>query len=81
MIKEGGTFLTERNAVASLAKLEAEVDALMTLERAVAGLVPGSPPLLALPLVFERKGLALEEKASDRPERSAPTPAGSRVLK
>jgi len=64
MTKEGGTFLTERNAVESLAKLEAEVDALVTLERAVAGRVPGSPPLLALPLVFERKGLALEEKAA-----------------
>ena len=64
MIKEGGTFLTERNAVESLAKLEAEVDALVTLERAVAGRVPVSPPLLALPLIFERKGLALEEKAA-----------------
>jgi len=63
MAKEGQIFSTERGAVQSLAKLEEELDALVSLERAVTERSPGQSPLLALPMLLERKGLALEAKA------------------
>jgi CHAT domain-containing protein len=64
MLKEGQSFVSERGAVTALAKLGAEVDALVSLERQVATRQAGASPALALPLVLERKGLALEEKAT-----------------
>ena len=62
MTKEGLAWLSERNTIASLAKLQAEVDALVTLERRLAPAT--TAPLLALPLVLERKGMALDDKAA-----------------
>lgn len=61
MTKEGSASLSERATIASLAKLQAEVDALVTLERQLAS---ATTALLALPLVLERKGLALDDKAA-----------------
>jgi CHAT domain-containing protein len=62
MLTEGTSYITERGVIASMAQLSAELDVFLTVERAV----PPSPDrtTLALPLLLERKSLALGTKAT-----------------
>ena len=61
MAREGGTLLTERGFVDGLAQVSAELDVALTIERAFERLA-GFPQTLALPMLLERKGLALDAK-------------------
>jgi CHAT domain-containing protein len=63
MSKEGQGFFTEKGVVASMAKLAAELDMFLTVERSAQTSMP-DPPNIALPMLLERKGLALEAKST-----------------
>ncbi|MEO7890220.1 MAG: CHAT domain-containing tetratricopeptide repeat protein [Vicinamibacterales bacterium] len=61
MVKEAGSFTTERGAVGALAALSNELDVFLTLEGAAQG-VAGET--LALPMLLERKGYGLAAKTA-----------------
>ncbi len=63
MNKEGQGFVTERGAVAGMAKLAAELDVFLTVDRSARTSLSDAPSV-ALPMLLERKGLTLDTKAA-----------------
>ena len=63
MRTEGGGYLTERGIIEAMAKLSAELDVFLTVERAAGQSASGTTGL-ALPMLLERKGFALGGKVA-----------------